>query len=300
LVDNGISINAQLIAERSAHRATALPGDQFSGQEPGVPERVIAVIPARFASQRFPGKPLALIAGRAMILHVVERVRRARSVSRVIVATDDARILDAVILAGTEAVMTSSGHSSGTERLAEVAEREIAPLYLNVQGDEPLIEPATVDAAIDVIRNNPLVQVGTLAVAVRNPEEIRNPNIVKVVLDADGNALYFSRAPIPYDHGDGSCAALPGAVPSAPVSRSHVGRKHLGIYVYRREALLQFPKLLPGPLECLEQLEQLRFLENGFKIKVGEAAHDSMSVDVPADIAKVEKILAAGRGSAGF
>lgn len=247
-------------------------------------EQVIAVIPARFGSNRFPGKPLALIAGKAMILHVVERVRRARNVYRVLVATDDARIFEAVRSAGAEAVMTSTGHSSGTERVAEVAEREIAPLYVNVQGDEPLIEPGAVDAAIDLIRGHHLVPVGTLAVPIHQPEDILDPNIVKVVVDTEGNALYFSRAPIPYYRGNGT----------VPRSRTTLHRKHLGIYVYRREALLRFPQLRPGQLERVEQLEQLRFLEHGWKIRVGETEHDSVSVDLPSDVAKVEKILALG------
>lgn len=247
-------------------------------------EQVIAIIPARFGSTRFPGKPLAPIAGKAMILHVVERVRRARNVSRVLVATDDERILDAVMLGGVEAVMTRGEHSTGTERLAEVAAREIAPIYLNVQGDEPLIEPAAIDAAIDLVRGNDRVQVATLAVRIRKPSHILDPNIVKVVLDAEDNALYFSRAPIPYYRGDGT----------APLPSTTLHRKHLGLYVYRREALLRFPELAPGRLERLEQLEQLRFLEHGWRIRVGETQHDSVSVDEPGHVAKVERILAGG------
>ena len=247
-------------------------------------EQVIAVIPARFGSTRFPGKPLAPIAGKPMILHVVERVRRALSVSRVIVATDDDRILDAVMLAGGEAVMTRSSHATGTDRLAEVAEREIAPLYVNVQGDEPLIEPAAIDAAIAVVRGNDRIEIGTLAVPIRKPRHILDPNIVKVVLDAEDNALYFSRAPIPHYRGDGT-APLPGTT---------LHRKHLGIYVYRRAALLRFPQLPPGRLERLEQLEQLRFLEHGWRIRVGLTEHDSLSVDVPADVARIERRLGNG------
>lgn len=249
-----------------------------------VNEAVIAVIPARFGSTRFPGKPLAPIAGKPMILHVVERVRRARSVSRVLVATDDERILDAVMTGGAEAVMTRATHSSGTERLAEVATREIAPLYVNVQGDEPLIEPAAIDAAVELVRCDDLVQVGTLAVRIRNPRHILDPNTVKVVVDLQNDALYFSRAPIPYYRGDGT----------APLPSTTLHRKHLGLYVYRREALLRFPELAPGRLERLEQLEQLRFLEHGMRIRVGETQHDSVSVDAPGDVAKVEKILASG------
>ena len=247
-------------------------------------EQVIAVIPARFGSTRFPGKPLALIAGKPMILHVVERVRRARNVSRVIVATDDDRILDAVMVAGAEALMTRTAHSTGTGRVAEVAHREIAPIYVNIQGDEPLIEPAAIDEAVLLVRDNERVNIATLAVPIRKPRHILEPNIVKVVLDANDNALYFSRAPIPHYRGDGT-SPLPGTT---------LHRKHLGIYVYRREALLRFPELTPGRLERLEQLEQLRYLEHGWPIRVGETKYDSVSVDSPADIVRVEKILAGG------
>lgn len=248
-------------------------------------EQAVAIIPARFGSTRFPGKPLTLIAGKAMILHVVERVRRALNVSRVLVATDDQRILDAAMVGGAEAVMTRPEHTCGTERLAEVASRVIAPLYVNVQGDEPLIEPAAIDAAIDLVRADNRVHVATLAVRIRKPRHILDPNIVKVVLDAEDNALYFSRAPIPHYRGDGT----------APLPSTTLHRKHLGLYVYRREALLRFAQLPPGRLERLEQLEQLRFLEHGWRIRVGETEHDSVSVDEPAHVAKIEKILAGGR-----
>jgi 3-deoxy-manno-octulosonate cytidylyltransferase (CMP-KDO synthetase) len=217
-----------------------------------------------------------------MILHVVERVRRARSVSRVLVATDDSRILDTVMVGGAEAVMTRATHATGTERVAEVAAREIAPLYVNVQGDEPLIEPAAIDAAIELIRDNYRTQIATLAVRIRKPRHVLDPNIVKVVVDAEDNALYFSRAPIPHYHGDGT----------VPPPTTTLHRKHLGLYVYRREALLRFPELPPGRLERLEQLEQLRYLEHGWRIRVGETEYDSVSVDEPAHVAKVEKILA--------
>ncbi len=245
-------------------------------------EQVLAVIPARFASTRFPGKPLAPIAGRPMVLRVVERVRRAQSVGRVLVATDDERIFQAVSGAGGEAMMTRSDHCSGTERLAEVAGGLLASVYVNVQGDEPLIEPAAVDAVVEAILREPAVSVSTLAVAIREPRDALDPNIVKVVCDAAGDALYFSRAPIPHVRGDGAGFA-PGAT-------AHW--KHLGIYAYRRDPLLEFPRLAPGRLERLEQLEQLRFLEHGYKIRVVETTHDAVSVDVPADVPRVEALLA--------
>jgi 3-deoxy-manno-octulosonate cytidylyltransferase (CMP-KDO synthetase) len=242
----------------------------------------LAVIPARYASNRFPGKPLAPLAGRPMIQHVFERVRQATRVSRVVVATDDERIAEAVRGFGGEAVLTRSDHRCGTERVAEVAVHLPAALYVNVQGDEPLLDPAAVDAVVEALEAglaaSPPVAVATLFVPIALPAEIMDPNIVKVVTDFDGNALYFSRAPIPWVRDD--------------VHR-HTARhlKHLGIYAFTREALLEFPTLPPGELEPLEQLEQLRWLENGYPIRAAEFAYDSVSVDVPADVERVEKIL---------
>ncbi|MCL4523035.1 MAG: 3-deoxy-manno-octulosonate cytidylyltransferase [Acidobacteria bacterium] len=240
----------------------------------------LAVIPARYAATRLPGKPLVSICGRPMIQHVVERVRQAKRVSRVVVATDDQRIRDAVRGFGGEAMMTRSDHRSGSERVAEVATQISADVYINVQGDEPLIEPGAVDALADVFTDDAdgEVQVATLCVPITNAADIMDPNIVKVVLDFQGDALYFSRAPIPWVRDEGS--------------RVHARHfKHLGIYAFRREPLLDFPTLPPGELEKLEQLEQLRFLENGYKIRVAETSFDSVSVDVPADVARVEAIL---------
>jgi 3-deoxy-manno-octulosonate cytidylyltransferase (CMP-KDO synthetase) len=242
---------------------------------------VLAVIPARYASSRLPGKPLLPLAGKPMIQHVWERVRRAGKVSRVVVATDDERIRRAVAGFGGEAVMTRADHRSGTERIAEVAAGPIgrdAEILVNVQGDEPLIDPAAVDAAVEALVGDPAVLVGTLAVPIAAPADVMDPNIVKVVLDFDGDALYFSRAPIPWIRGDG-----------VPVRSHHL--KHLGLYVFRRDALLEFPTLPQGELEKLEQLEQLRWLENGYKIRVAETTHDSVSVDVAEDVPRVERLL---------
>jgi 3-deoxy-manno-octulosonate cytidylyltransferase (CMP-KDO synthetase) len=217
-----------------------------------------------------------------MIQHVFERVRQATRVSRVVVATDDERIAEAVRGFGGEAVLTRSDHRCGTERVAEVAVHLPAALYVNVQGDEPLLDPAAVDAVVEALEAglaaSPPVAVATLFVPIALPAEIMDPNIVKVVTDFDGNALYFSRAPIPWVRDD--------------VHR-HTARhlKHLGIYAFTREALLEFPTLPPGELEPLEQLEQLRWLENGYPIRAAEFAYDSVSVDVPADVERVEKIL---------
>ena len=241
---------------------------------------VIAVIPARYESSRFPGKPLASIAGKPMIQHVVERARQARRVSRVIVATDDDRIRAAVTSFGGEAAMTRRDHRSGTERIAEVAVHLPAEIYVNVQGDEPLISPEVIDAAVETISSDAEIQVATLCVPISQPAEIMDPNVVKIVTDFDSNALYFSRAPIPWVRDA-----------AQPVAARHF--KHIGIYAFRREALLEFPTLPPGELEHLEQLEQLRWLENGYRIRVGECEYSGVAVDVPADVPRVEEILRA-------
>jgi len=223
-----------------------------------------------------------------MIQHVWERVREAETVSRVIVATDDRRIVQAVEDFGGEAVMTRSEHRSGTERVAEVAaapahgEEEI---YVNVQGDEPMIEPAAIDLVVKAIESEDEVNVATLVVPIVRAADIMDPNVVKAVLDFDGNALYFSRAPIPWVRER-----------DQPIHARHL--KHLGLYAYRREALLDFATLPVGDLERLEQLEQLRWMENGYRIRVAETTHDSVSVDVPEDVARVEALLRQSAASA--
>jgi 3-deoxy-manno-octulosonate cytidylyltransferase (CMP-KDO synthetase) len=240
---------------------------------------VLAVIPARFASTRLPGKPLVPLGGKPMIERVWDRVRQAASVSGVLVATDDERIRGAVEAFGGQAVMTRPDHRTGTERIAEVAAaRKDVDIFINVQGDEPLIEPAAIDEAVAAIQDDPEVNISTLAVPIVNPADIMDPNIVKVVLDFDGNALYFSRAPIPWVRDR-----------SGPVHARHL--KHLGLYAFRRAALLEFATFPQGDLERIEQLEQLRWLENGYPIRVAETEHDSVSVDVPEDVARVEALL---------
>ncbi len=243
---------------------------------------VIIVIPARHASSRFPGKPLAPIAGRPMIQHVYERARQSARASRVVVATDDPRIRDAVESFGGEAIMTRSEHRTGTDRIAEVAIHVPADAYVNVQGDLPLIRAEVIDAAIDALLSaGPEVHVSTLCVPITTPEDIMNPNIVKVVSDFDGNALYFSRAPIPWVRDAGE-----------RVAARHF--KHIGLYAFRRDALLEFPALPPGELERVEQLEQLRWMENGYRIAVAETeAYEGVEVDVPADVARAEDLLRA-------
>jgi 3-deoxy-manno-octulosonate cytidylyltransferase (CMP-KDO synthetase) len=240
--------------------------------------KVLAVIPARHASSRFPGKPLAPIAGQPMIQHVFERVVRASLVSRVVVATEDQRIKAAVEAFGGEAILTRSDHRTGTDRVAEVAVHLPAEIYVNVQGDEPLIDPGAVDALVAAILEDDEVQLATPCTEISQPSEIMDPNIVKVVRDFDSNALYFSRAPVPWVRDTGQTVAA-----------RHW--KHLGLYGFRRDALLEFPTLPPGELEQLEQLEQLRWLENGFRIRVVETNYDAVSVDIPSDVARVEKLL---------
>jgi 3-deoxy-manno-octulosonate cytidylyltransferase (CMP-KDO synthetase) len=246
--------------------------------------KVLAVIPARHASTRFPGKPLASIAGRPMIQHVVDRVREAERVSRIVVATEDERIKKAVESFGGEAILTRPDHRTGTDRVAEVATHIEAEIYVNVQGDEPLIDPGTVDALVEAMFENSDTKIATPCSAISQPNDIMDPNIVKVVRDFDNNALYFSRAPIPWVRDRGESVAA-----------RHW--KHLGLYAFRRDALLEFPTLPPGELERIEQLEQLRWLENGFHIAVIETDYDAVSVDVPGDIERVEKLLAAGASS---
>jgi 3-deoxy-manno-octulosonate cytidylyltransferase (CMP-KDO synthetase) len=243
---------------------------------------VLAVIPARYASTRFPGKPLTPIAGKTMIERVWERARRASLVSRVVVATDDERIAAAVRSFGGEVAHTRGDHRSGTERVAEVAAATPdAEIVANVQGDMPLIEPGAIDAAIEAVSADEEVKLGTLAVPITNPADIMDPNIVKTVLDFDGNALYFSRAPIPWVRDRGG-----------PVHAKHL--KHVGLYVFRREALLEFATFPQGDLERIEQLEQLRWLENGYRIRVAETEYKTVEVDTPEDVKKVEQLLAGG------
>jgi len=201
----------------------------------------------------------------------------AKTISRVVVATDDQRILAAVQGWGGEALLTRADHTSGTERMAEVAAGIPAAIYVNVQGDEPLIEPDAIDAAVRALLDDPAVAVSTLAAMLTDPDEWRDPNVVKVVFDARGDALYFSRAPVPWVRDSGAPA------------RYH---KHLGLYAFRAEALRRFAALPQGPLERAEQLEQLRLLENGIRIRVVETAYHSVGVDVPEDVARVEKLLA--------
>lgn len=252
---------------------------------------VVAVIPARYASTRLPGKPLVEIAGRPMILRVVDRVRLVPSISRTIVATDDRRVWDAVTAAGEEAMMTSPDHRTGTDRLAEVAEQLDAGIIVNVQGDEPLIEPATIEAAIAPLLDDPSIVMSTTCEPLESVADALNPNVVKVVVDREGFALYFSRHPIPFPraavqkHG-----SLEAALQTQP-GLLRLAAKHTGMYVYRRDFLLTYAKLPSTPLEQTELLEQLRALEHGYQIKVVPVVHRSIGVDTPDDLERVRQIF---------
>jgi len=239
---------------------------------------VVVVIPARYGSSRLPGKPLVSLGGKPMIQRVYERAKLAQRADRVIVATDDERIVKAVQAFGGEARMTRPDHRTGTERVAEVAAHEGGDVFVNVQGDEPLLDPAAVDIAVGALLEERQAAISTVATPIKLPADIMDPNVCKVVLDFDENALYFSRAPIPWVRDT-----------AGHVQARHL--KHLGLYVFRRDALLEYPTLPQGELERVEQLEQLRWLENGWKIRVAEVEHDAVSVDVPEDVARVEKLL---------
>ena len=235
----------------------------------------VGVIPSRYRSTRFPGKALALLAGKPLIQHVYERSVLARSLDRVLVATDDDRILEAVRKFGGEGVLTSPDHASGTDRLAEVARRLEAGIYVNVQGDEPLVDPRDIDALVEKLRTDPLVGMATLRSPIRTREDLENPNVVKVVCDQAGDALYFSRSPIPHS-GDGGVAGT---------------YRHQGLYAYRRDFLLEITAAPPGILERLERLEQLRVLEAGRGIRVLDALGSSIGVDTPEDLERASRIL---------
>jgi 3-deoxy-manno-octulosonate cytidylyltransferase (CMP-KDO synthetase) len=244
-----------------------------------VPTRILGVIPARFASSRFPGKSLAIIAGKPMIQHVFERASKSRYLSALVVATDDERISAAARSFGAPVVMTRADHQSGTDRAAEAAASDTASVIVNIQGDEPLIEPEAIDAAILSLLDDEEVQMGTLKKRIDNPAEVASPNVVKVVTDLAGRAIYFSRLPIPHERDE----------QAVTMTRY----KHIGLYVYRRNLLLSYSDLRVGPLEKAERLEQLRALENGFSIRVIETDYESLGVDTPEDLQRVSNMFEA-------
>ena len=244
--------------------------------------RIIAVIPARYSSQRLPAKPLVDLLGKPMIQRVYEQVHRALLPTSVIVATDDQRIADVVRSFGGNVVMTSPDIKSGSDRVAAVARETPGDIFVNVQGDEPLIAPAMVDEGVRVIVNDPTAVVGTLVRKIDSVEDLLNPAVVKVVVSVGLDALYFSRTPIPFlrDGGDQS-----------QWLSKHTFYKHVGIYVFRKDFLLAYSAMPESGLEQAERLEQLRILERGFKIKVGITQHDSVPIDTPEDVQRVIDLL---------
>lgn len=243
--------------------------------------RAVAVIPARYASSRFPGKPLVEIAGRPMIEHVYRRAEQASSLSGVWVATDDTRIFDAVQGFGGQVVMTREDHPSGTDRIAEAAMQLEANVIVNVQGDEPLLDPAEIDAIVAPFAERPGLEMSTARVLIADPLDVADPGVVKVVCDGEGYALYFSRLPIPYYRSGNNGPHY----------------KHLGLYAYSKPFLLQYASLRPTPLEQAECLEQLRVLENGRRILVVTVEHDAVSVDTPNDLLRVQALFEQKRES---
>lgn len=235
----------------------------------------VAVIPARYGSTRFPGKPMAKICGKPMIIHVYERVKKSINIDEVVVATDNEKILNLVKEYGGKAIMTSSHHESGSDRVAEVAKRIEGDIFVNVQGDEPLISTKLIEDLVELSINNP-TKVITAKTKIINESDIKNPNIVKIVTDRHQNALYFTRSIIPYNR----------------LKDNGVDYyKHIGVYSYPKEILREFVNLPHSKLERIEMLEQLRLLENGYSIKVLETEYDSVGVDTPEDITKIERLL---------
>jgi 3-deoxy-manno-octulosonate cytidylyltransferase (CMP-KDO synthetase) len=254
--------------------------------------KILAVIPARFASSRFPGKALARLDSRTMLEHVHERVCMARYPTSVLVATDDPRIEQEARRFGARVRITRDDHVSGTDRVAEVASAfPDFDLVVNIQGDEPLIDPAAIDSALMPLMEEPAIAMGTLKKRIEDASEVTNPNVVKVVTDRFQNAIYFSRSSIPFYRGGDANPSPDGGDDRA------VHYKHIGLYVYRRDFLLRYSAMEVGPLERAERLEQLRALENGFKIRVVETDYESLGVDTPEDLVRVQSLFDAFRAA---
>ncbi|TDJ53934.1 MAG: 3-deoxy-manno-octulosonate cytidylyltransferase [Nitrospina sp.] len=252
--------------------------------------RAVAIIPARWASTRFPGKPLAQIQNKPMIQWVVEQAQKASRISEVIVATDDIRIVEAVHGFGGKAVMTSPDHATGSDRIAEVASGLKCDIVVNVQGDEPLIPPQNIDQVVDTLEKDPSLSVATLMMAINDPDEIADPHVVKVVADQKGRALYFSRSPIPF-HRDEWKSGSPEDLSKSNDKVMRQVYKHIGLYAYTRSFVLELSRMAPTPLEQLEKLEQLRILEHGIPIQIGITEQPSMGVDHSEDLERVERFL---------
>lgn len=254
----------------------------------------VAIIPARYQSTRLPGKVLAEIAGQPLIYYVYKRVQKASKIERVIVATDDERIKQTVEAFGGVAVMTSSGHQSGTERIAEVAALLPHDIVINVQADEPLVRPEVLDSLVYLMESDLNLPMATVATPLQDLDELDDPNVVKLVMDLKGHALYFTRAPIPFPF-------LPDTFPMGQIKEIVSYRndliqyfhKHVGVYAYRRSFLLQLVQLPPTPLEKLERLEQLRAIENGFRIRVIVTLHEHLGVDTQKDLIRLKKMVEA-------
>ena len=245
------------------------------------PASAIVVIPARYQSSRLPGKPLADIAGRPMIEHVYRRAQAAESVGSVLVATDDTRIQEAVTKFGGKVVLTAGDHQSGTDRLAEAVCDLKFDLVVNLQADEPLVNPMAIDLALKALANNPKLLMSTIRCPIETPADLENPNVVKVAVDTEGFALYFSRSPIPYFR-------------NFDLETPQSAYRHVGLYAYRRKFLLHLASLKPTQLERTEQLEQLRALEHGFRIQTVEIKQEPVGVDTQQDLDRVRQIFSAG------
>ena len=246
-------------------------------------QKILAVIPARWASVRFPGKPLTDIHGKPMVQWVSEQAQKARLVTEVVIATDDKRIYDVVLGFGGKVVMTSPNHQSGTDRVAEVARNIECDIIVNIQGDEPLIPPDNIDLVIKPLLDSDELVVSTLMTSISSSSEMLDPDICKVVVDDAGYALYFTRAAIPYNR-DFDCIDNP-----VGCKQKILGHKHIGIYAYKKSFLLNFSNMKTSRLENIEKLEQLRILENRYSIKVIETEQNSIGVDRPGDIEKIIK-----------
>lgn len=240
---------------------------------------ILGVIPARFASTRFPGKPLIVINGKTMIRRVYEQASASQKIQKVVVATDDERIFNEVKSFGGEAVMTSDQHRSGTDRCAETVSKVSGQwdVVINIQGDEPFIQPEQIDLLAGLFAD-PEVEIGTLVKKLSDPADLDNPNTMKVVLDAKNNGMYFSRSPIPFVRGEEKQNWL----------KKHFFYKHIGIYGYRTGILSELTKLIPGKLEIAESLEQLRWLENGYTIRTAFTTMETISIDAPEDLEKLK------------
>lgn len=253
------------------------------------PVRTIGVIPSRYGAVRFPGKPLALLAGKPMIQHVYERARKATRLDRLVIATDDLRIYNAALAFGAEAVMTSPDAPSGTDRIIEVVTAMNVEIVVNIQGDEPFIDPGGIDDAVAVLEEQPDVDVATLAQRITDADQLLDPNVVKVVEDNAHAALYFSRSLVPYPR---DYERPDGDIDVERALKHLVFLKHIGLYAYRRRALMRFASLSPSPLEMIEKLEQLRILQAGGRIRLVEVEGKTMSVDTPEDLAAAEIVWA--------